>query len=346
MVARSGDPYRIRDATPEDVPAIVGLLRLCLGEAGVPRTEEFWRWKHESNPFGPSPVLLAEADGQLVGVRAFLRWRWRCGDRVVKAVRAVDTATHPDWRGRGIFRRLTLELVERMRQEGVAFVFNTPNAKSGAGYLSMGWKTVGRLRVSVRPRKPLRFVARLLNMREAVALPSCREGGHLSVYLRGSNGPRETLGAHGSLQRYEADGSPDYLSWRYLDIPGVEYVSRTAQCGLAEGSGTESIVVFRIRRRRALTEALVEDLVDGGPSSRSGPQTVPGAIVANLLEEADADYAAMLGPPDRVGRALGRFHVRVPGPSLMVRPLGVDSDLPDPGRLTSWAPSAGAMELF
>ena len=35
--------------------------------------------------------------------------------------------------------------------DGVDLVFNTPNEKSGAGYLTMGWKKVGPIGAMVRP---------------------------------------------------------------------------------------------------------------------------------------------------------------------------------------------------
>ena len=68
-----------------------------------------------------------------------------------RAVRAVDTATDPDFQGRGIFRRLTLHGLEELPADGVALVFNTPNDKSLPGYLKMGWQIVGRAPVRVMP---------------------------------------------------------------------------------------------------------------------------------------------------------------------------------------------------
>src|SRR5690606_38825296 len=59
----------VRQAEASDVPAIVSLLKLSLGEALLPKSEEFWNWKHRFNPFGSSPVLLAIDKGAIVGVR-------------------------------------------------------------------------------------------------------------------------------------------------------------------------------------------------------------------------------------------------------------------------------------
>ena len=84
--------------------------------------------------------------------------------RASSAVRAVDTATHPDYQGRGIFRLLTLAGVEAMTAEGVQFVFNTPNDQSRPGYLKMGWLRVGRPSTSVRVRS-LAGTLRMLSSR-------------------------------------------------------------------------------------------------------------------------------------------------------------------------------------
>ena len=120
---------------------------------------EFFRWKHLENPFGRSFMLVAEADGRIVGLRAFMRWEFVAGDRRFRAVRAVDTATHPDHQGKGIFSRLTLEALDALRDQA-DFVFNTPNEKSLPGYLKMGWQVVGRVPIRIRVRRPIRFATR------------------------------------------------------------------------------------------------------------------------------------------------------------------------------------------
>jgi GNAT superfamily N-acetyltransferase len=144
----------IRHATDQDIPSIVELLKLSLGESLMPKSEAFWRWKHVDNPFGRSPVLLAFENDQLIGVRAFMRWEWRQGGKIYKSVRAVDTATHPDHQGKGIFKKLTLQLVEQCRSEGVDFIFNTPNKSSKPGYIKMGWMSNGKLKLNIKPFIP------------------------------------------------------------------------------------------------------------------------------------------------------------------------------------------------
>jgi hypothetical protein len=87
------DSLAIRPGHEDDIPAVIELMRTALGEGNVPRTREFWHWKHRQNPFGASPMWLAHDADKLVGVRLFLRWQLRAGARDYAAVRAVDTAT-------------------------------------------------------------------------------------------------------------------------------------------------------------------------------------------------------------------------------------------------------------
>src|SRR4051812_40512985 len=110
----------LRLATTADFPAILALGQRTLGWLGDAPEAEFFRWKHERNPFGPSPLWVAEDDGRIVGLRAFMRWEL-CTDRgeIRRAVRAVDTTTDPEYQGRGIFSALTLHALDAVRAEGV-----------------------------------------------------------------------------------------------------------------------------------------------------------------------------------------------------------------------------------
>ncbi len=152
--ARRRPGLEIRPATPDDRAQILGLLQRSLGWGDDPRFAELYRWKHETNAFGPSPTWVAVDGDRIAGVRIFMRWEFVRGGRVLRAVRAVDTATDPDYQGRGLFTALTIQALDEMKSDGVDFVFNTPNDQSLPGYLKMGWREVGRLPAAVRMRGP------------------------------------------------------------------------------------------------------------------------------------------------------------------------------------------------
>ena len=120
-----------------------------------------------------------------IGLRAFMRWRFDATGQDVRAVRAVDTATHPDHQGRGIFSRLTSEAIDLLRGD-TDLIFNTPNEKSLPGYLKLGWRIVGRAPVLLRIKRPLRLLRNLSSVRNTtVERPMDRDrSGHLGCVDR------------------------------------------------------------------------------------------------------------------------------------------------------------------
>jgi len=146
------DQPSVRPYEDSDLDGVLGVLKAALGEPpGLQRTPELFRWKHLDNPFGRSLMLVAEIDGHIAGFRALMRWDLETPHGIIRCGRAVDTATHPDFQRRGIFKRLTMNAIDAATADGVDMIFNTPNAKSGAGYMKMGWSEVGPIGIMIRP---------------------------------------------------------------------------------------------------------------------------------------------------------------------------------------------------
>ena len=186
------DDVEIRRGSSADFPAILELARRALGWTDA--DARFLEWKHRDGPLGESPIWLAEVDGRAVGFRTFLRWELvEPGGRVVRAVRAVDTATDPAFQGRGIFTKLTLGALDPLRAEGVEMVFNTPNDKSRPGYLKMGWSEIGQLPVEVRPNA-WRFPIAIAGARQSAdRAPVDTDVGDLASEVLGDAGAIEAL---------------------------------------------------------------------------------------------------------------------------------------------------------
>jgi GNAT superfamily N-acetyltransferase len=321
---------------------VLALLDRALGPAQIPRSPELWRWKHGDNPFGPSPGLVAMAKGRPVAVRVFLRWRWRRDGVDLPAARAVDTATDPSWQRRGLFRLLTLELVERLRRDGTAFLFNTPNTKSRAGYLAMGWRDAGRVPLLVATRRPIAAAAAFVGRRPAASravLPPPAGLQPIADLLADRHLPRFLAAWEEGAARAHTPRDSVYLAWRYGAAPGLAYG------GLwhLEGDGG-AVVVARASRRRGLTElSLVELLASDDRVGRAAATELLGRVAA--LPGIDHLVAAgAAGTPERrLLRARGFWPAAAFAPRLVVRPLTTDAGQ---APLARWRPAAGDLELF
>lgn len=308
---------RFRPARPDDGPAVLELLQRSLGWRPQDPMAEFFVWKHRASPFGSSPAWVAEAGSRVVGFRTFMRWSFSGTTGSVEAVRAVDTATDPEYQGRGVFRRLTLAALEEMAADGIAFVFNTPNDQSRPGYLKMGWKPLGRLPMHVRPRASARSAHRLRRAR----VPADRWSQATDVGAAATE-----YGWQGSMVddlpddgRLRTPATPELLAWRYGFEP-LRY-------RVLHGPG-EPPVVIRLRRRGPATEMAV---VHQSPVRGSRRR------LTAALRSTGADYAVALG----ARRPPGFVTLRGRGPLLVARKLTVE-----PPPLQTWDLQLGDVELF
>jgi GNAT superfamily N-acetyltransferase len=322
-----GLTLEIRRFVPADEPDALSLLHATRDVEPSIHDAAFFDWKHRQSPFGASPAWVAVADGRMVGFRTFMRWEFGRDDDVVRAVRAVDTATHPDYQGRGIFTKLTLHALGELEAEGVAFVFNTPNAKSRPGYLKMGWQLVDTLPVLARPRTPQSLVrmARARVPAEKWSLPSAA-GIAAADALADHEAVAELLASTPPVPGLRTRRTPAFLSWRYSFAP-LAYRALLVGDSVADG-----LALFRLRRRGAVLEAAMADILL--PAGRGGSRS---KLVRHALKLSRADVAVQIaGATDRWKRLPGV------GPTLVWRAVSEQSCPP----IGSWRLSLGDVEIF
>jgi len=309
------DGIEIRVARPDDRDEILDVCSTSLGWTDPDFDRELFIWKHERNAFGRSLIMVAHSSGGLLAVRPFMRWRFRRGAETIDAVRAVDTATRPEARGKGLFRTLTETGIDVLADEGVAMIFNTPNDKSRPGYLKMGWREAGQVPLGFRPRSLTRL-PRLRGARVAADKRSLPADFGLSV--------NDGLNANPSIDHQPAnqwvtDHDPETLRWRF-DRGPVEYRWIPGPTG----SGT----IVRSRRRGTAVELLIAATVG------HADKTARRSAAALALKYSGADYC--LAPASFPGV----IPTQRVGPLLTIRGVTSEPDAKD----HSWQP--GDIELF
>jgi glycosyltransferase involved in cell wall biosynthesis/GNAT superfamily N-acetyltransferase len=329
----------IREAVAEDREQIITLLGRSLGSDGDPRYPQLFAWKHDENRFGPSPMWVATTpEGRIVAFRTLMRWEFVRGGHVIRAVRAVDTATDPDFQGQGLFRKLTMHGLEHVRAEGVDWVFNTPNSQSRPGYLKMGWRQVGRLPVAVRFVGPSGAATALRSKvpaeRWSTDLP---EGTGIPVAdwltpieAGDRTDPTTRLPAPRDVREIRTRVDTEFLRWRF-GTPLLSYRAVEDDAWQRSGGEAGAAVIVRARKRGEATELAVV--------ARFGEPTAADRLAAHTAAQAGCTYAIRIGRPNpRAG------FVPLPGngPILTWRAAC------DPGEppLANWALTLGDVELF
>ena len=355
MTAQTALVYTTRGYRPEDEAEVLELLKLSLGESPVlQRTPALWQWKHQNSPFGPSYVRVAcNETGLLVGMRAFMRWEFQIEGLKVRAVRAVDTATHPDYRRMGIFANLTSQVVDDTREDGVDLIFNTPNSFSLPGYLKLGWQRAASVQPMVKVLNYPRFAFGLA--RHGLKLRSSPPSWDMMEFFREEPTPVATIlerreaveqllnqdgAANEQSGRFGTHRSWDYLRWRYADHPTIPYWA----VSIDDDSGLLGCAIYRTNVRFGLKEVVLCELL----VSQAG-QDVGRKLLNRLRAALKADYLIAHFPNGSAHRHIlkeGGFRViSKRGIDFAVRPLAID--LPrDPLIFDNWSLTMGDLELF
>lgn len=212
-----------------DIPNIVELIKLGLSGKN---TVDSFLWKHSENPFGKSFGLLACDEDKIVGVRMFMFWEFRKDEKLGKAIRPVDTIIHPDYRGKGLFKKLTLEGLKICKNE-YDLVFNTPNKNSFPGYIKMGWVSF--------PDK--------LHFKAAFVFPFNRK----NIVLEKT--PISLININNlnlDYNYFRTHLTNDYLHWRYKD---AIYKSIKVIC-----EGKMSVVIYKLERIKGIKTLIINEI--------------------------------------------------------------------------------------
>jgi GNAT superfamily N-acetyltransferase len=319
---------------------MIGLLKKSLGEGLIPKSEALWDWKHEQNPFGASFVLLAEENGVLIGLRAFMQWQWQWNGNVYKAIRAVDTATHPDHQGKGIFKKLTLQQLELCKQQGIHFVFNTPNDQSRPGYLKMGWVQQGKMPLKLKVLNPIALAYAIAFKKGKGAAgaddPTPAQTWDPRVFDLMKNYSVNDQHLNTAL-------SSSYIRWRYADNPLFSYNYFT--------DFENFLLIGRIKSHSFTRELrLVDCMLFNNAAANRRINSLISKAVLPYCKKNKIQVISFSGQQYQSYRSalnwMGIIPVQNRGPIVTLRDLNMNERFPELLDIKNWGYSLGDMELF
>lgn len=322
-----------RHFRPDDEPRVLELLQAVFGS--WPRdldatAAEFFRWKHLEGPFGPSQLVVVEADGALVGLAAYMPWRFRAAGEAVKAVRGVDLAVHPSQRMRGVSVMLR---TARTFPGDIGFIWSNPNVESRPGNRRVGRRPVRIVTQFARPRARASTLRRALPGTTSPPRPFAVGAPPASAVL--DDAPLTSLLDHadGARGRLKTDRTRDYLRWRYGRFDDYRAI-RVSGAGSPDG-----VVVFRCRSHGAYSVSHICELLVEREDHR-----LVRRLLRAVSEAAPADLIRCSFASRAQAASHGFLHCR--GRLLLsILPLQ-PNPVPDPTRAESWSLSIGDLELL
>lgn len=145
------DEYTIRRYRPNDREGFLALYEQVWNRR---KDGDWFDWRFEQNPYTDTvEMAVAERDGDIVGAEPLLPFRLAAGDDAVMVRQPVDWIVHGDHRRRGLFTRMTEQLLESTTADTVLF-FNFPTDALRAGLERFDWSDVGPVATRYRIQNP------------------------------------------------------------------------------------------------------------------------------------------------------------------------------------------------
>lgn len=179
--------YELRPVTTDEagIRPVTALLRRVFPDAGH-FTEEVLRWQYGANPNGTAVGTNAWLGDALAAHYVTIPLVAQVEGRTERGLLSLNTATHPDHQGKGLFTQVADRTYARAADEGFGFVIGVANGNSTHGFT----RKLGFLLVS----------------------PLCAMIGL----------GRLPLQDHGGDEQYRPLWTPDALAWR-LAHPAYRY---------------------------------------------------------------------------------------------------------------------------
>jgi GNAT superfamily N-acetyltransferase len=117
-------------------------------------------WRYRDNPMGRIVGVDAWDGDRLAAHYITCPMQAKIEGRVVRGLLSMNTATHPDYQGQGLFTRLAATAYDLGKSAGYEFVIGVANANSTPGFLrKLQFQHVAPLLAGVLPLTPARLSA-------------------------------------------------------------------------------------------------------------------------------------------------------------------------------------------
>lgn len=134
---------QFRQYQSSDFEPVIQLLTNLLDTKDITLNKRFFEWKYLGNPFTNTILaFVAVDDSRIIAFRGYVASEFKLNDKTYPMALLSDTITLPEYRGKGIFRKLTdyslKFLCDLNYFKGILNL--SPSWTPTRGYLEMGWK--------------------------------------------------------------------------------------------------------------------------------------------------------------------------------------------------------------
>lgn len=145
--------WTIRRYKTGDEKQIIQLFLDVFGKPlGKTESSKHWKWEYRNNPNDRLDIILAVYENKIVGHYAVIPVKMKIGNKEYMTSLSLDTMTHRNHRGQGIFPTLAIKLYDVLGKNGIPITYGFPNAFSIRGFIKkLNWFEISDVPIYIRP---------------------------------------------------------------------------------------------------------------------------------------------------------------------------------------------------
>lgn len=286
------------------------LSRSFYGDIDI-SSQDFLDWQYFQNPWGEVIGYVAEDNkNHIVGQYLVIPMDLCYKGSPLKGSLSLNTLTHPDYSGQGIFTSLARRTYSKCANQGVIMTYGFPNPNSYNGFVKkLGFADIGSVPLLISPINIESLLRFKLGSKSAARIM-----GYITSPIRRLLQPRATPYGKGmvieeasefgdqygqfwqSVKEYYTlmvDRTPEYMNWRYFSIPRRNYKVIMA----FDENRVISFIVIRITEFGGVSTGLIVDFIThrSQRGELAGCRLVETAMNYFRSQKADMAGCLMLG---------------------------------------------------
>lgn len=226
-------------------------------------------WEYLRNPDGKVILFVAEKLSELYSQYIILPRKYFANNEVLNGSLSVNTLTHPDARGQGLFPKLAELTYDEAKRQNIQITVGFPNPVSSPVFRSkLNFSTLGYLPFYVKILKPLNVLKKYFSKgnlkrgeEQQIEFPNSenRDGFTIDLF----DPEKDASDFEKFHQKFLKDKKYctlrdlAYIKWRYLDIPLRNYrIYKITKEGIIK-----ALIVFRITEFYGLKTVSILELM-------------------------------------------------------------------------------------
>ena len=205
-----------------------------------------WKWMFQANPAGAPVIWFAESNGKLVGQYPVNRMKMKIGNEILNGSQMMALMTHPDYQRQGIFLALAKQALSDAGSKGFDITYGFPNKLAFPGHIKSGYSDVGAISAMIKLLNCKNILRKYITNRLLLEICAVSMSSIIRLVYRTGKAPNVdalTITRVSSFDERINDlwekvsndyeimvvRDKEYLNWRFVDIPDVDYAIYLAE---------------------------------------------------------------------------------------------------------------------